>query len=213
MADKTTTRTRNFVSIGYPESLIEGWLEVLEETHIPCIISPLHDKDVNPTGEVKKPHYHIMIMYEGPHTMEQAQKIFDLIGAVQCKTVNSVRGQARYFLHMDNPEKAEYSIENVKALNGADYQELIQLPSDKYGIIKEMLRFIEKNDILSFSQLLLWCSSNKEDWFRALCDSSAYIIKEYLASREYTLKNLDSYRDMNKSNSWSLPSGKEGEEE
>lgn len=212
MADKTS-RTRNFVSIGYPESLIEGWLQVLEGTHIPCVISPLHDKDVNPDGEVKKEHYHIMIMYEGPHTLEQAQKIFDSIGAVKCKTVNSVRGQARYFLHMDNPEKAEYSINDVKCLSGADFQELIQLPSDKYGIIKDMIQFIEKNDVLSFSQLLLWCSNNKEDWFRALCDNSAYIIKEYLASREYTIKNLDPYRDMLRSNKWSLPDQKGGNEE
>ena len=28
----------------------------------------LHDKDVNPTGEVKKPHYHVICYYENSTT-------------------------------------------------------------------------------------------------------------------------------------------------
>ena len=59
------TRVRNFATVVYPESAPENWQEILAEQFIPAFISPLHDKDINPTGEPKKPHYHVMIMYEG----------------------------------------------------------------------------------------------------------------------------------------------------
>ena len=49
----------------YPESAPENWREILADLHIPVLISPLHDKDVTPDGEIKKAHYHVIIMYGG----------------------------------------------------------------------------------------------------------------------------------------------------
>lgn len=207
----SATRTRNYVSIGYPESMPEDWLTILQESHVPCVVSPLHDKDKNPEGEDKKPHYHIMLLFDSVKTQEQAQKVFDSIKAVKCQAVNSIRGEARYFLHLDNPEKYQYDVKDVKCLGGVDYQVLIQLPSDRYGIIRELLQFIESNDIRSFSELLRWTSLNREDWFRALCDSCAYIIKEHIASRQYTFEhNLEADTSM-----WKVPgpSQKGGQED
>ena len=184
------TRFRVFASIGYPESLKKDWKEILTETHVPVLISPLHDKDITPDGEPKKPHHHIILMFDGKKTVQQAKAIFDSIGAVGCEVVNSTRGQARYLCHLDNPDKAQYSVKDVVALNGADYSTIISLPSDKYGAIREMIAFIEHNDVLSFYELLQWASDNKEEWFRALCDSSAYIIREALESRRWSIEHV-----------------------
>ena len=75
-------RTRNFATVVYPtsEKTPENWQDILREQIIPAFISPLHDKDKNTTGEVKKAHYHIIIMFEGVKTIEQAREVFDLIG-------------------------------------------------------------------------------------------------------------------------------------
>ena len=90
-------RTRNFATVVYPESAPDDWIEKLEELHVAVLISPLHDKDKNPSGESKKPHYHVLLMFEGPKDFEtQIQPIFDSIGAVGRELVNSVRGYARY---------------------------------------------------------------------------------------------------------------------
>ena len=109
MAEKktsATTRTRNFATVVYPESAPDNWQEILSEQFVPAFISPLHDNDLNPTGEVKKPHYHVMIMFDSVKTREQAQDIFNLIGGVGCEIVQSLRGYARYLCHLDNPDKA-----------------------------------------------------------------------------------------------------------
>src|SRR5699024_11179639 len=52
-------RTRNWTFVVYPESAPEDWREIIDDLHVPWIESPLHDKDVNPDGEIKKPHWHV----------------------------------------------------------------------------------------------------------------------------------------------------------
>src|SRR5699024_1690594 len=66
---------RDWTFIVYPESAPENWRTVLDETHLRWIESPLHDKDVNADGEVKKEHYHILIIFDGPVTAKQVTKI------------------------------------------------------------------------------------------------------------------------------------------
>lgn len=181
-------RTRNFATVVYPESAPENWQTVLSEQCVPCFVSPLHDKDINPTGEPKKPHYHVMIMFEGMKSIEQVQAIFDLIGGVGCKKVQSIRGYARYLCHLDNPEKAQYNTEDVVMYGGADYLSVIGLATDKYKAIGEMIDFCCANQVYSYSDLLEWCRSNRFDWFRVLCDNGTFVIKEYLKSKMWTEK-------------------------
>lgn len=178
-----TGRTRNYATVVYPESAPPDWLSVAGELKIPCFISPLHDKDLNPTGEPKKPHYHVMIMFEGVKTKEQVAEIFGLIGGVGVEVVQSVRGYARYLCHLDNPDKAQYSVDGVRCFGGADYTDVIGLAIDKYKAIGEMLDFLDANIEMSYYDLLLYARQEHFDWFRILCDSGTYVIKEFIKSR------------------------------
>ena len=54
----TDSRVRNYATIVYQESAPAGWLDILDELHIPAFVSPLHDKDLNKEGEIKKAHWH-----------------------------------------------------------------------------------------------------------------------------------------------------------
>lgn len=180
------TKTRAFVSIGYPESLKDDWIDILSETHVQVLISPLHNEDISSDGSKKKEHYHILILFDGPKTIEQAQTIFDSIGATKCQMVNSVRGQARYLCHLDDLDKAPYDVGSVTALNGADYLSLIELPSNKYQIIRDIITYCKEENIYSFAELFEYAAASKEDWFRCLCDNGAYVIEKYLKSRFWT---------------------------
>lgn len=177
-------RTRNYATVVYPESAPPDWLSIAGELKIPCFVSPLHDRDINPTGEGKKPHHHVMIMFEGVKTREQAQEVFDQIGGVGCEAVQSLRGYARYLCHLDNPDKAQYSTDDVHCFGGADYADIIGLAIDKYKAIGEMLDFCDDNDVLNYCDLLMYARKERFDWFRVLCDSGTYVIKEYMKSRK-----------------------------
>ena len=150
MAPKNTSgrgRTRNYATVVYPESAPANWLDILKEQFIPGFVSPLHDSDMNPGGESKKPHYHVLLTFEGVKTVEQAQAVFSLIGGVGCEVVQSVRGYARYLCHLDNPEKAQYSPDCVVSLCGADYVSTIGLVTDKYKAIREMILFCDEHQM------------------------------------------------------------------
>lgn len=183
-------RVRNFATVVYPESAPENWLETLDGLHVPAFVSPLHDKDVNPNGSPKKAHWHVLIMFAGVKTQEQAQAVISAIGGVGCESVSTVRGYARYLVHADNPEKAQYSKSDVKAFSGADYDAITHLPTDDVKMIREMMEYIRVNQVTGFAMFADICARDHEDWFRALVTKSAYFIKEYIKSLTWETSQL-----------------------
>lgn len=187
MDKNSTKRTRNYGTVVYPDSAPENWQNILAEQFIPALISPLHDKDTNPdNNEQKKAHYHVMIMFDSVKTKEQAIEIFNKICGVGCEVIQSRRGYARYMCHMDNPEKFQYKQDDVRALCGADYIDIIGLVTDKYKAIGEMIDYCKEYNIYSYSDLLEYCRMERFDWFRVLCDNGTVVMKEYLKSRSWT---------------------------
>lgn len=177
-------RFRNFATVVYPDSehTPEFWRSILEQFKVPILISPFHDQDFNVTGEPKKPHYHVLIMFEGMKSQDQVRELFDQIGGVGLETVNSLRGYARYLCHLDNPDKHQYHPSDVLQFSGADYLEIIGLPSDKYEMIGEMIDYCQAEYVFSYAQLLIYARFNRNDWFRVLCDSGTIVMKEFLKS-------------------------------
>lgn len=178
-------RYRNFGCVVYPESAPDGWEDILAEQKIPAFISPLHDRDIDPQQQPKKQHYHVMVMFEGKKSTDQVKKIFEQIGGVGCEVVNSIRGYARYLCHLDNPEKAQYNVDDVRRLGGADYTAIIGLVSDKYKAIRDMRAWCKDNNIVSYADLFDYAAECNEGWFRVLCDCGTVVMKEYLKSREW----------------------------
>lgn len=179
---KRAGRTRNFATIVYPESAPEDWLEKLADLKIEALVSPLHDQDKNLDGEPKKAHYHVILMFDNVKTIDQAQEIIEQIGGVGVEKISSLRGYARYLIHADNPEKAQYEKTDIKQFGGADYEGICLLASDKYAAIREMIQYCTINEIFSYADLLRYSSENNENWFRCLCDNGTVVMKEFLKS-------------------------------
>lgn len=181
-------RKRNFATVIYPESAPENWREILAGYFVPAFVSPLHDKDVNATGDPKKAHHHVMVMFEGKKSEEQVKTMFDSIGGVGLERVESLRGYARYLCHLDNPEKAQYNPSDVVSMNGSDYSYTIGIVADKYKAVREMIAFCKANQIVSYAELLEYASAEQDTWFRILCDSGTVVMKEYLKSVSWGMR-------------------------
>lgn len=179
-------RTKYFASILYLDSVVPDWKKKLEDTHIAILVSPLHNKDIDAEGKIKKPHYHILIMFESLKSYDQAAEIINEVSGVGVEIVQSVRGYARYLIHLDNPEKAQYSENDVLELSGADYQSLIHLPQDRYSVIAEILDFCITNEIDSFAEVLIYAKDNRPEWFHVMCDNGANILINFLKSKVWT---------------------------
>lgn len=178
-------RSRNYATVVYPESAPADWQERLASMHVEAFVSPLHDQDLNPGGEAKKAHYHVLVMWPVVKTKEQAALAFEEIGGVGVERVASLRGMARYLCHLDNPEKAQYSADEVKCFGGAKYLQIIGLPTDKFDVIGEMIDFCEQKNIQEYGLLLTLARVSNERWYQCLCTNGSYVMKNYLSSKRH----------------------------
>lgn len=186
-AGKSTTvdsRARSWTFVLYPESAPNDWRGVLDDEHIQWVESPLHDKDTNPDGTPKKPHWHILLMFEGKKSYEQIKEITDKLNAPIPQKTASARGLVRYMVHMDNPEKFQYNVSDIIGHGGADVSELLKpSSSERYSMIREMIAFVREHGIVEFQDLMDYAATNRfDDWFPMLCDSSSYVMSCYIKS-------------------------------
>lgn len=175
-------RTRNYSCILYPESADSDFGSKLKNFHVPYLLSPLHDKDKDDVGNIKKPHFHLIVCFDSVKTIQQFIDIVKPLGGVGAEPLNSLRSYARYLCHLDDPEKFRYDIEKVESYN-IDYLSVINQSEDRYQAISDMQVFCDERQIYSFSELCKFCRVYRPDWFRLLCDNSSVIMQAYLKSK------------------------------
>lgn len=147
---------RSWAFVIYPESMPENYEEIITDTGLPLAMSPLHNKDVNPTGEPKKPHYHCIVYYENATTLKNVKEnVCDRLNGTIPIKLESMRGMYRYHIHLDNPEKYQYDDRDRKFFNGFDIDMASKLTRTEINkIIKEIHTFINDNNILEYIDLL-----------------------------------------------------------
>lgn len=186
MAEKNVKK-RNWAFVLYPESAPEDWREQLQKTGLPCAISPLHDRDVNATGEQKKPHYHVMVFYQGPTSYNVVKRLTDGLNQPIPQVVEQVRGYYRYLTHMDNPEKAQYAPSDIQTLNGFDIGDYVDMTkSEVLKVCRALMDYIRENDIMEYADLMdmTMCEGVPSDWFD-VASSRTLFFTGYLRSRRY----------------------------
>lgn len=146
-------KKRNWGFVLYPESAPSDWMDSLKIKGITFAVSPLHDKDVNPTGEKKKEHYHVILSFGSPTTFNNVKAITDELNQPIPISLESVRGYFRYFTHKDNPEKYQYDEKEIKLFNGFDVTDVLN-NFEVYQFLKEIQLLILENDITEYSDLL-----------------------------------------------------------
>lgn len=187
---KKDDRVRNWTFIVYPESAPENWRDQIDEYHVPWIESPLHDKDVNPDGEVKKSHWHVLIMFEGKKSLAQIEEITEKINASKPQKCANVKGLVRYMAHVDNPEKYQYDKTSIIGHAGVDVASYFEASKiERYQQIAQMMDYIDDNDITEMEDMLRYARKERfSDWFQLLCDNSAYIVGQYIKSKRHRNK-------------------------
>lgn len=194
MADKKVKK-RHWAMVAYPESLPVDWLDQLKQTGLKIAISPLHDKDTNPTGEPKKPHYHVIVSYEGPTTYSNVEKLTLRLNQPHPQPLEAVKGYYRYLTHMDNPEKVQYSAADIQLLNGFNIRDYVDMTKTEVTrFIREIQKFVMDNNIMEYSDLmetLLDGGETTADWYEVASTHTMFFSK-YLGSRRYRFERKKS---------------------
>lgn len=183
MAEKKMKRGRNWTLVVYPESAPKNWRDILDDLHISWIESPLHDKDVNPDGEVKKAHWHVLLIFEGNKSFDQVKELTERIHAPIPQRVESARGMVRYMIHLDNPEKFQYPKSKIIGHGGANVESYFELSAtNRLDILKDIVLFVRENEVTEFADLTFYAIENEPDWFDVIANHNSIFLRNLLAS-------------------------------
>lgn len=191
-SNEVKKKYRNWTFIVYPDSAREDWKSVLQSFMLETAISPCHDKDINEDGTPKKPHYHVLIMFNGPVTFDYVTKMLEQLAqegkhmplVKECK---SVKGLIKYMKHEHNPEKYQYQ-GDIECLNGfdiADYNKTTV--TDRKKATREMIIFIKEYDVIEFEDLVNYALVKNELWLDVLTQSETLFFTRYLNSKRNKL--------------------------
>ena len=176
---------RQWAFVVYPESLPKNYEEIITETGLPMAFSPLHDKDLDPNGEPKKPHYHVICYYDAPTTSDSVRKNVTerLNGTIPIK-LESMKGMYRYHLHLDNPEKYQYDDRDRKLYNGFDVQKVDDLTyTEVTKILQQIQYMIQTEGITEYSDLLDICLDNELYTLWDVARNHTLLLNTYIRSR------------------------------
>lgn len=169
---------RHFAYVVYPESAPEDWREQLVQTGLAFVVSPLHDKDENPDGTPKKPHWHLIVSWGNSTTYRSARALCDtVLNCPRPQILKNPNGMYRYLTHKDNPEKYQYT-EQPKTYNGWTKP---LTNEDVSALMNEIRRMMYLEDCREYGELCSVCAmkgaeylevvQNKTLFFGKLCDS------------------------------------------
>lgn len=183
MADKNVKK-RNWAFVVYPDSAPDNWLQLLQETGLQCAISPLHDMDLDASGEPKKAHWHVIVCYSGPTSFNVVKGLTDSFNAPIPQALEQVKGYYRYLTHQDNPEKAQYSSDDICCINGFNIMDYSDLTRSELNSIKlKMLEFIRQVDILEYSDFMDFLQDNSMLTEFDIASSNTLFFDRYISSR------------------------------
>lgn len=183
---KSELKKRNWTFELYDDSCAKDWEEYLNSSGVPYIYA-LHDKDVNPTGEPKKPHYHVMMCFDGPVTYQNIKTYTDRVKAANgvVQPVGSVRGMVRYFCHKDNADKYQYSEDILQCRNGFDPKDYFALTVSQIKAFKrKVIEFIQDNDIEQYSELVDTLMYSDEIDMFDIASQNTFFFTQYIKSRK-----------------------------
>lgn len=182
-------KKRNWAFIVWPDSAPTNWRDLLQDTGLMFAISPLHDKDINATGESKKAHYHVIMTYEGPTTYNNALTVAKLTNANTVQPLEQIRGMYRYFTHIDNPEKYQYNDKDITTINGFDINNYIEMTyTEVIKYLAQIQQLIRDKKFIEYADLCDYLLDEDLKELHEIALNKTTFIKAYIDSRRYKTK-------------------------
>jgi hypothetical protein len=184
------TKKRNWVTVCYPESVPENWIEILRLSGVQSAISPLHDKDLEADEKTpKKPHWHVILTYPGPKSFASMKEFCATFGGIQPQALENVRGYYRYFTHKDDPDKYQYNENEIQTINGFSIFDWIELTKSEVLKIKNNLRVLIKSiNLFEYADFVDWVAENGTQEELEIACNNTYFFDKYLTSRRHQIE-------------------------
>lgn len=184
----------------YPEHLGDEPIQAIIE----CLsgycyaVSPLHNMDCNPNGELVKPHYHINIEFRAPITLNSAVRrlsdAFNLYGGdivgnfCGNGSVQAARGTKnildRYLYHLDHPDKFQYDTDEGYCSSGY----VVDLTDSREDTTTRVMNLLFDCPFESIMDLLQYCRINhfnkEASYILNHYNNLSFVLKEFNINRK-----------------------------
>lgn len=169
----------------------DGWLNRLMSAGVPGTLSPLHYLDIDEhTKVLKKPHHHMMLVFEGNHTSAQALDIAEAVApghhSAHVMAPVAMASEIRYFKHKDNKDPFRYHYDAYEMLDfgGFDSSPYFEATEDELaGGTKRLMRLISERGIEEYSELLDMLATSTGLFKLATSPKVRPVIDRYITSR------------------------------
>ena len=180
-------RSNKWAFLIYQESAPENYLDVLEEMHIPFVLSPWHDKDINKeTGEFKKAHKHGVLFFESFKSYTQVSELLTekLNTPSHVEVVMSPKGMYDYFIHAENPDKTLYNIDEIESGCGFELEQFL-ITNNNEQFLSTVIDIIEVHNFTEFNNLVRYARVENPSLLNLIIDKT-YFFAKYLDSRRHS---------------------------
>lgn len=192
-------RSNKWAFLIYQESAPENYLDILEELHIPFVLSPWHDRDVSKsTGEFKKAHKHGALFFDSLKSYEQVSGLLQekLNAPPHVEVVMSPKGMFDYFTHAENPEKTLYDVNDIEAGCGFELERFL-LEQNLENFLSEVIDIIEESHFVEFEDLVRF-ARKENPLLLNLIINKTYFFAKYLDSRRFNHEKIRKGRENDK---------------
>lgn len=186
-------RSNKWAFLIYQESTPENYLDILEEMHIPFILSPWHDKDVNKaTGEFKKAHKHGVLFFESLKSYTQVSELLTekLHAPSHVEVVMSPKGMYDYFIHAENPDKTLYNTDEIESGCGFELEKFL-ITNNNEQFLSTVIDIIEEHNFTEFNNLVRYARVENPSLLNLIIDKT-YFFAKYLDSRRHSSHKKES---------------------
>ena len=180
-------RSNKWAFLLYQESAPENYLDILEEMHIPFVLSPWHDKDINKeTGEFKKAHKHGVLFFESLKSYTQVSELLTekLNTPSHVEVVMSPRGMYDYFIHAENPNKTLYNIDEIESGCGFELEQFL-ITNNNEEYLSTVIDIIEERNFTEFNNLVRYARVENPSLLNLIIDKT-YFFAKYLDSLRHS---------------------------
>lgn len=186
-------RSNKWAFLIYQESAPENYLDVLEEMHIPFVLSPWHDKDVNKeNGEFKKAHKHGVLFFESLKSYTQVSELLTekLHTPSHVEVVMSPKGMYDYFIHAENPDKTLYNMDEIESGCGFELEQFL-ITNNNDQFLSTVIDIIEEHNFTEFNNLVRYARVENPSLLNLIIDKT-YFFAKYLDSRRHSSNRKES---------------------
>ena len=191
-----------WMAVFYEESCPE-WRDFLDDVGLPCVVSPVHDRDVwtvadekkdarRKAGTAKKPHRHLLIRYPRAVSYEQVVEDFAFLKSKNFKYVKSLSTMAAYLCHLKSPDKAQYDPEGIVEFGGACWRDWLSDVEDLHAEMQAMrehiVRYARETGRADFHEFWVWCDMHNDTWSRLLDTKCSAAIERFMKSVRGAMK-------------------------